>query len=434
MLTQRFFQNLTELIRVKSIQGDAIPFAVAFSGGGDSMALLSLACEWAKQNANKKVVALIVDHGLREGSAQEAEVAAMRAQAIGAHAKILNWVGEKPNTAIQEKARQARYALMGEACRHMGITQLLLGHTSDDQAETLFMRAQKQSGWRGFSGMQVRKTSPIWPELYNVEIVRPLLDASRGELRAYNGENNLDYIDDPSNEDRKYARVRARAALADMPDVKALFLNTAVQAQKCRIEEKKALKAFINAHVTFYDWGGVSVPRGAFGVGDVLVPQILKTLIHAVSGETKALPSDKLSGLCNKITASNFNGATLGGVRFVLSDAKVFMVRDTGAILGRHEKQPLTPVKITSQIPCVWDGRFLFETSQKNLTLVPIMGCVESLNPEQKQVLKTVPHFARAGLPCAIRGDKIIWSFGQETDEDLQLTSLIPTHVDAILN
>lgn len=250
MLAQDFFDHLTRLTG----KGGP-PLSVAFSGGGDSTALLFIVCAWAKLRA-RPVFALIVDHGLRTGSNEEARLAAKRAQAMGAKAKILRWEGVKPDTGIQEKARHARYELLGEACRQSGSVQLLLGHTRDDQAETLFMRAQKQSGWRGFAGMRSRRLAPIWPELYGVEIVRPLLDVSREELRRFNVENSLEFIDDPSNENHKFARIRARTALAKMPETKDQFLCTATHAQKCLSEEKNKIKTFLGEHVTIHEWGG----------------------------------------------------------------------------------------------------------------------------------------------------------------------------------
>ena len=181
--------------------------AVAFSGGGDSTALLSLMLEKAK---GTKITALIVDHGLREGSVDEAKLAAQRAQDMGARTEILTWQGEKPETGIQEKARLARYGLLGAACRRLSVDTLLLGHNQDDQAETILMRQQKNSGWRGLAGMKEKTKAPLWPQLYGITVERPLLGATRAALREYNKKNNLPYIDDPSNEDRAFTRIQAR--------------------------------------------------------------------------------------------------------------------------------------------------------------------------------------------------------------------------------
>ncbi|PHR91222.1 MAG: tRNA lysidine(34) synthetase TilS [Robiginitomaculum sp.] len=438
MLVQEISDHLT---RVAGKNGP--PLSVAFSGGGDSTALLFIVCEWAKRQA-RPVFALIVDHGLREGSGKEAELAAKRAQAMGAQAKILRWEGVKPDTGIQEKARQARYKLLGETCRQLGSVQLLLGHTRDDQAETLFMRAQKHSGWRGFAGMGIRRLAPIWPELYAVEIMRPLLDVSRDELRRFNAENHLEFIDDPSNENHKFARIRARTALAKMPEVKDQFLCTAMHAQKCLREEKNKIKTVLAAHVKIHKWGGASLETQGLKVNSELAPQILKYLIHAVSGEAQAIPLDKLNGLNAKLLKPGFRGATLGGAQFVGGKHDVLIVRDPGAVLGRKQKPSKLPIALSTQTPTLWDGRFLVETDQAGLNMAPLMTYADQLDKQQKQALKNIPEPARAGLPCILRDNmsggstseecELLWAYPQQTGATFRLTCLIGAHLQAMLN
>ena len=220
MLTKEVSHTLSRLIDQKA---GAKPLAVAFSGGGDSTALLSLVLAWARKSGKPPVIAFIVDHGLRTGSDEEAQTAAWRAVAMGAQSKVLRWQGDKPKSGIQEKARIARYALLGEACRRHGIQTLLLGHNEDDQAETLWMRAQKKSGWRGLAGMSESIEAPIWPQLYGVKVVRPLLNATRTELRDYNREHNLAFIDDPSNENRAFTRIKAAMLCTAMKRLKRGF-------------------------------------------------------------------------------------------------------------------------------------------------------------------------------------------------------------------
>ncbi len=112
---------------------------IALSGGGDSMALLGLVADWAKNGC--KVTAITVDHGLRAVSADEAVFAQVAAERLGVTHATLLWKDWDGRGNLQAEARQARYALMTnwQHDRAPDMTAILLGHTLDDQAETVLM-------------------------------------------------------------------------------------------------------------------------------------------------------------------------------------------------------------------------------------------------------------------------------------------------------
>ena len=145
--------------------------AVAVSGGRDSLALALLAQEWAAARGGR-IVGLIVDHALRPESAAEAAATASLLGRHGCEAEILRWSEAKPRAGLQEAARAARYRLLREACRRRGILHLLVAHHADDQAETVAMRAARQSGPDGLAGMSAAV------ELPEVRLLRPLLGVS----------------------------------------------------------------------------------------------------------------------------------------------------------------------------------------------------------------------------------------------------------------
>ena len=126
--------------------------AAAVSGGPDSMSLAFLTDGWVRCRGGS-LLALVVDHGLRPASADEAMLTARRLAAAAIEARILRWEGAKPATGIQAAARRARYGLLEGACRAQGILHLLLGHQREDQAETVAMRAASGSGSTGMAGM-----------------------------------------------------------------------------------------------------------------------------------------------------------------------------------------------------------------------------------------------------------------------------------------
>lgn len=177
--------------------------AVAVSGGRDSLALALLAHEWANAR-DGRVLALIVDHGLRPESADEARTTRERLDGAGIAAEILPWSGDKPSTRLQQAARDARYRLLFAACRRHGILHLMTAHHADDQDETVAMRAARESGPDGLAGMAAVV------EHRDLRLLRPLLGVPRRRLTATIEARGVAWIDDPSNEDRRFERVRVR--------------------------------------------------------------------------------------------------------------------------------------------------------------------------------------------------------------------------------
>jgi tRNA(Ile)-lysidine synthase len=175
---------------------------VAVSGGGDSVALLLLLIA-----AGREVAAVTVDHRLRaEGAGEAAAVAALCAGRGVPHA-TLAWEGWDGRGNLQDAARRARRRLIAAWARGRGLAAVALGHTLDDQAETVVMRLARGSGVDGLSGMLPAV------EADGVRWVRPLLGVRRAALREWLAAEGVAWAEDPSNEDLRFDRVRARAAL-----------------------------------------------------------------------------------------------------------------------------------------------------------------------------------------------------------------------------
>ncbi|MBR9819874.1 MAG: tRNA lysidine(34) synthetase TilS [Rhodobacteraceae bacterium] len=198
---------LKEIVAGHFLPGPAEEIGLAVSGGGDSLALLYLMAEIVT-GSDLTLRAVTVDHGLRPEAAEEAAMVGRVAAALGVPHEVLRWEGWQGEGNLQDQARRARYDLLCAWARGHGIRQVALGHTADDQAETFLMRLSRASGVDGLSGMAVRRR--IGP----VTLVRPLLEARRTSLRAYLTARGATWIDDPSNEDTRFERVRARQALA----------------------------------------------------------------------------------------------------------------------------------------------------------------------------------------------------------------------------
>jgi tRNA(Ile)-lysidine synthase len=201
-LVERFQRDLDTLIA----RGERIGIAV--SGGPDSLALLVLATA-ARPG---EVEAGTVDHGLRAEGRTEAEMVGEICRELGVPHSILTigWA-EKPETAIQEQARAARYRLLGQWLSDRTLTALATAHHADDQAETLVMRLTRGSGVRGLAGMRPISRVPGTA----IPLLRPLLGWRRTELEAICASAGLTPAADPSNTDERFERVRVRRALSE---------------------------------------------------------------------------------------------------------------------------------------------------------------------------------------------------------------------------
>ena len=225
-------EDFTKLMARFSLEGD---LAVGVSGGSDSMALCYLL-----KDSGLKVHALTVDHGLRPEAADEArQVGEWLSGWPGFQHHILKWE-EPADSALQEEARKARYRLMSEYCAAQGIQHLFLAHHRDDQAETVLFRLAKGSGLDGLAGMQALQ------DYEGLTLVRPLLSVSKEALVKTCKDAGVDFIEDPSNENADFARVRLRQARAVLEEeglsskrlsVTAMRLARARQALEIWTEE-----------------------------------------------------------------------------------------------------------------------------------------------------------------------------------------------------
>ncbi len=193
-----------------------LPIGLAVSGGGDSMAMLHLA-----QAAGLTLRVATVDHGLRAGAAAEAALVAQVCAGLGLGHDTLRWQGWDGRGNVQDRARRARRALLADWAQAQGLDAVALAHTQGDLAEGFIMRLARGAGVDGLAAMESRFTAG------GAVFIRPMLWASRAALRDTLRSKGAVWVDDPSNAQDKYHRVRARNA---MPDLAKLGLSEAVLA------------------------------------------------------------------------------------------------------------------------------------------------------------------------------------------------------------
>lgn len=181
-------------------QGDSV--LVAISGGPDSTALLLGLLKLAPR-LGVTVAAACVDHGLRPEAAEEARGVALRCKAWGVPCEVLTVDARKAkrsHVSTQTAAREVRLSALEGAADRLGFTAIALGHTADDQVETVLFRILRGTGIAGLAGIPYRRG----------HFIRPLLDVRRREILAFLAKRRISFVSDPSNQDRRYARARIR--------------------------------------------------------------------------------------------------------------------------------------------------------------------------------------------------------------------------------
>ncbi|HSG93969.1 MAG TPA: tRNA lysidine(34) synthetase TilS [Afifellaceae bacterium] len=182
---------------------------IAVSGGPDSTALMALVAAWPER---PPALVVTVDHGLRREAADETALVAANAEKLGLPVQIVAAGPVDGRGNLQATARAARYSLLVEAARAAGHDTIVTAHHRNDQAETFLLRLARGSGVYGLAAM-----API-TRLDGLTLARPLLDVSRQALLAVAQASGLAVVDDPTNADMRYDRVRMRQLLPLLAD------------------------------------------------------------------------------------------------------------------------------------------------------------------------------------------------------------------------
>ncbi len=173
---------------------------IAFSGGLDSSVLLHIIAENSEKLSNKKITAVHVDHGLQEASSQWANLCSELAESYEINFKLVKLNLEKaPGESIELSARNARYNAFEQLLNKCTDT-MLFAHHADDQVETFLQQALRGAGVQGLSGI------PESRKLGEGKLFRPLLGISRKELETYAKQEQLKWIEDPTNQQSDFDR------------------------------------------------------------------------------------------------------------------------------------------------------------------------------------------------------------------------------------
>jgi len=316
------------LSEVQSHFHGALPprLGVALSGGGDSMALLHILTQcFAGQDV--EILAATVDHGLRAESAQEAQHVAGLASRMGVYHEILQWQGWQGDGNLQDQARRARYRLLTDWAKRHDIPVLASGHTADDQAETVLMRLARSAGVDGLAAMPVRR------QLNDVTLLRPLLGVRRDQLRDYLRQNNLSWVEDPSNEDRRFERVRVRQAMeALQPLGLTVEALSAVAGNMSKAREALDKQTYLEAQeLARFESGAVVLNREELcTLPDEIIHRLLLRALQWVTGAVYPLRRRVMRDALSAVRSGG--SLTLGGCRILCRAGQVWVCREYNAV------------------------------------------------------------------------------------------------------
>ncbi|MVA18073.1 tRNA lysidine(34) synthetase TilS [Agrobacterium vitis] len=313
---------------------------VAISGGSDSTGLLLALHEQLHAMPAKTVTlhAATIDHGLRDGSAAEAETVAALCARLGIPHEIRRWADDKPKSGISAAARAARYQLLAGIAKEIGAAAILTGHTADDQIETIAMRAERSRNPEatGLAGMacSVLFENSIW-------ITRPLLRSRRQAIRAFLQSRQLGWIDDPSNDNIAYERARIRAHLTTAPQIG--------MPHNERLSLSQQAATLVSTHATMPLPGLVDIDNALLEAPRAILCHALQALIATVGGQPHGPGQDalvRLIALCQQPPGARL---TLGRCLAHRHRHGIYLVRE-----GRN--LPHGIVKPGETV--LWDGRW----------------------------------------------------------------------------
>lgn len=315
--------DLQGLIQLAFAAGAPQRLGVAVSGGSDSLALLHLLKDWGGSD----LFAVTVDHGLRDQSAGEAAAVGQICVGLGISHDILRWQGWGGEGNLQDQARRARYRLMADWAQARGIGHVALGHTADDQAETFLMRLARQAGIDGLAAMPAARQAEgvIW--------LRPLLAARRQHLRDDLTVRGVTWIDDPSNENADFDRVRARKALGQFGGL-GLGVEQ-IAASAANLAEARDALALMAAgaadEIARTDDGDVTIVRKSLFA---LPPETLRRIVGGALGWVSSSDYGPRGAAMGTALAQIEAGrdTTLHGCRLLVSRGELRVTRELAAV------------------------------------------------------------------------------------------------------
>lgn len=334
---------------------DHRPLGVAVSGGSDSLGLLY---GLAALVPAVKLVALTVDHGLRPGSADEARWVKSRCRRLGIRHETLRWDSGQPATGLQAAARAARYRLLAEASTRFGLSAVLTAHTQDDQSETLIMRRARSASddAPGLAGIPPATLfeGRMW-------VLRPLLDLPRMKIREFlGGKGVADWIEDPSNSDPRFERVRVRTRFREQGAAFAGPDGSRIATTRFHLACLAA--DYIDARCRVDPDGMVRMRTSPDDAPEVTTA-VLEALIDWCGGASR--PFDRRG----KATLAGFISSSAAGDGQTISLGRTLIRRRGDCLSLGRERRDMTSLSLDPGDWGIWDRRFRVQNLSRTSAL-----------------------------------------------------------------
>ena len=285
-------------------------FIVAVSGGPDSLALSFLAKIYAIHNSID-IKYFIVDHKLRKNSTWEAEHVQKKLKNFDIKLNILTWKGIKPKKNIQSIARDKRYKLLTDAAKKFKIKNILLGHHLDDLFENFFIRILRGSGLQGLVSLDKETQNN------NINLIRPLISIEKDDLVYISKIVFRSYIEDPSNEDDKFKRVKVRNLLKELSleglDKNKFFLtikNLKFANENIRFYTKKNLEENVTI---FQKKQNAILKENFFSQSEEVVFRSFGEVIKIIGKKYYTVRGKKIDKIIDLVKSKSSFKVTLGG-------------------------------------------------------------------------------------------------------------------------
>jgi len=377
---------------------------LAVSGGADSVALMHLAHQWRRElEADApQLTVLSVDHGLRDGSAQEAQWVAQAAKNLDFPCQILRWQPGKKQSRIQQDARQARYDLMAGYAYENKIDALVTAHHLDDQAETVLMRLARGSGLDGLGGMHSHST---WAGL---SLLRPFLDVPKQQLAESLLQRGIDWLEDPSNDDARFERVRIRQAMQDLQKLGIDATAVARSARRMRRASEAldhAAGAFLQDHAKATDTGYCRIDAKAFASApEEIALRVLSRCIQGVGGRVMPPRLAKLESLFAVLKNNEGKTETLGGCVLRSKANQILVLREGG-------RRGPAPMHLDPGHSGLWDGRYRVSLGASHEAPVEVRALGQDawrMIRKERPETPSLPPLVAAGLVSFWRDDALL--------------------------
>ena len=358
---------------------------LAVSGGADSMALLALGAEAFPG----RVTVLTINHQLRDEAADEATFVQATCQSLGIPHHTLVWAESASAQAssgnLQQQARDARYQLMTNWCRSNGASVLVTAHHRSDQAETVLQNLSRASGVDGLAGM------PHLRDLDGIKLLRPLLGVTKNELEALCKARGIDWVEDPSNQDDTYNRVKWRKAagrLAELGLTEAGLTQTAGHMARAKSALDYYARLLISDAAQLDRFGGVTLHRDPlFAAPAETQLRALARILTAVGGRAHRPDVGQLAALLAELSSGEMK-CTLGGAIVSLKSDRITFRRE-----ARHLPSDIT---ISKPSRLFWDDRALWQIGDIHAPLT-----LKKLNHEDWGLVDK--DFDQPALPADLR-------------------------------